>query len=1253
MASEIDIIDNRESVKVVDIINRHLRESKEACFAVGYFSLFGWELIKDHLPDNVKKQFMRILISRELDEETFKEISEGYRLRLKSKLIEEISRSRDNQYYRIQNLKRLSEFIKEGIVDFKIYPHGKLHSKLYLLLDKPQNLDPNISFSPGMAIVGSSNFTKMGTSKNLELNVILDDAKSVKKLYRWFNELWESAEDFREDLIDVIDAITRDVRRTEEDVFFFGKLVDPKTLFKYLVWKWFEGDVEPIKREDVLANFQVSGVINAKKIIDEYKGVIIADSVGLGKSFIGATLIENYILGRYPEWDPDVEGIKKERGALLILPPTIIDQWERLLFKDGYFFHEKNVGFVKEKDEDGKFVKYTIYKVENGEVAGIYGHVAFLSLGIFSQKNYKSKFGGELENLAYDYDLILIDEAHKFRNRGTNRYENARALRYKGEDLDSPRNRFILLTATPINNTIWDIYNLMRLFMDDAFEAFRVKGISVPNLFKAYREAKKKYAENPREDAELKEIAQKIKEDVLNEIMILRTRKYIKDNFSRDGKVLVGDKELVFYEPKPEVVTYNDIKHNGFSKYWEFLKAAEELFPYAEFAFSELYTSGYVKLSSTEFKESPEEEEEEYLIVPINVILKFLLIKRLESSIFAFERSLAKIKEKNDAFLASFKSLSTVIEELDDETLIENLRSMAKEFLKIAEKDEILEKLEEETDVEVEIYDPRARLYSNLLKLGGFEVDTHFRTEDAFISYLGSSDNRKKIVEALREGIKIMEKRLENDSRILGELLKKIDEIKVRDEDGNPVIIKKYVEEKIEVEVPLYNDPKLEKLKRLMQTDLNNRKYIIFTQYKDTANYLYTAITEWAKNERGTLAYLHNNGSLRIDIVTGDTKNKEVKIRRFAPYSNDGDEYDIRNEIEVLISTDALAEGVNLQDADGVVNYDLPWNPMIIVQRIGRVNRIGNEKHIFVKNFLPADEIDTIIGILPRISTKIEDITLLIGKESYILSPDEEIKIETFGEKIKDISKATLSELEEMTSVGDAKIIGEIKNKHEVADMLLRNFVLHELGLRKEDFEEVKELDKNGYPIYTLTDSNEAFLLGEISRAGTKRKVILRLNTNGEVEETTSIVFKELWNKKLADNVNLSEFYAKLEKLKAKLEEKAMEMKSLRASSKGGYLTYWANQLNGYLLNQSLTGEKDEGLLKMVEAVYSRLIVLDDALTSKMKGELRDRLLKSKAIDNNNRIRDYRKFCETVMEFLKFKKGVDLNIRKKVYGWWA
>ncbi|MHA1288575.1 MAG: helicase-related protein, partial [Candidatus Thorarchaeota archaeon] len=445
----------------------------------------------------------------------------------------------------------------------------------------------------------------------------------------------------------------------------------------------------------------------------------------------------------------------------------------------------------------------------------------------------------------------------------------------------------------------------------------------------------------------------------------------------------------------------------------------------------------------------------------------------------------------------------------------------------------------------------------------------------------------------------------------------------------------------------------LEKLKRLMQTDLNNRKYIIFTQYKDTANYLYTAITEWARNEKGTLAYLHNNGSLRIDIVTGDTKNKEVKIRRFAPHSNDGDEYDIRNEIEVLISTDALAEGVNLQDADGVVNYDLPWNPMIIVQRIGRVNRIGNEKHIFVKNFLPADEIDTIIGILPRISTKIEDIILLIGKESYIISPDEEIKIETFGEKIKDISKATLSELEEMTSVGDAKIIGEIKNKHEVADMLLRNFVLHELGLRKEDFDEVKELDKDGYPIYTLTDSNEVFLLGEISRAGTKRKVILKLNSNGEVVETTSVVFKDLWNKKLAENVDLSEFYMKLEKLKAKLEDKAMEMRSLRVSSKGGYLTNWANQLNGYLFNQSLTGKKDDELLKMVEAVYSRLIVLDDALTSKVKGELRDKLLENKAIDNNNRIRDYRKFCQTVMEFLKFKKGVDLNIRKKVYGWWA
>ncbi len=124
-------------------------------------------------------------------------------------------------------------------------------------------------------------------------------------------------------------------------------------------------------------------------------------------------------------------------------------------------------------------------------------------------------------------------------------------------------------------------------------------------------------------------------------------------------------------------------------------------------------------------------------------------------------------------------------------------------------------------------------------------------------------------------------------------------------------------------------------------------------------------------------------GPLKIGLVTGETETstKINFIKRFSPSSNNGwNEVRKYGDIEILITTDALSEGINLQDADAVINYDLPWNPMIIVQRVGRVNRIGNEKDITVVNYMPSGEIEVLVGILNKLNEKIDDITLIVGK---------------------------------------------------------------------------------------------------------------------------------------------------------------------------------------------------------------------------------------------------------------------------------
>ena len=224
-----------------------------------------------------------------------------------------------------------------------------------------------------------------------------------------------------------------------------------------------------------------------------------------------------------------------------------------------------------------------------------------------------------------EYDLILIDEAHKFRNRATNRWNNAKALRFKEKnDQNSFRNKFVLLTATPINNNIWDIYNLIKIFSDNNFTNFKRRNIQLTKLFMDYRDIKIKMKEDDSLERDLAIKAQEIKDDVFKKLIILRTRKYIMDSFGENGKINIRGVEYSFKDPIPFKITYNR-KEKRFVKYYSFVESLEELFEDLEFTFIKLYSSGYVAFSGDK-------------------TVEVLLVKRLESSIFVFERTLTKLR---------------------------------------------------------------------------------------------------------------------------------------------------------------------------------------------------------------------------------------------------------------------------------------------------------------------------------------------------------------------------------------------------------------------------------------------------------------------------------------------------------------------------------------------------------------------------------------------------------------------------------
>ncbi len=1235
----VEIIDNT-SKRVIDYIRTHIKNSKEAKFAIGYFFLSGWNLVKNDFPENAENGFLKIVIGDETTEITRRELAKGYNLKLK--MLEELSELKDSS-----KIRELYELIRQGKIDIRIYTQSKLHSKLYLFIKRPEELFNEFGESPGLAIVGSSNFTARGLTQNKELNVLLTDRNAIIELNKWFDELWAESEDFREELLKVL-------KLAKEKKIDLGKFVTPRELFKLLVWKWFDGRVEPIEKKDILAEFQLIGVINAINIINKHNGVIIADSVGLGKSFIGASIIEEYIVGKLPDWDPNKYGISKNRKALLILPPSLIPQWEHLLFRSGYFFSGQI--YSKQKPTNTERIKiYEIYKKTDEGILKL-GEVALMSLGIFS--NYSRRDIVDL-GLNYDYDLILIDEAHKFRNRQTNRWKNARMLRFKDhENPNSFQNKFILLTATPLNNTIWDIYNLIKLFSDDLFSTFKAEGVNVTQLFQEFKDLKKKWKENPKYESELRIKAQEIKDKVLDEIMILRTRRYIKETFGKDGKIKVGDKELVFKEPEPEKVFYDDI--SNFKEYWNFLKEVRVLLENLEFAYTKLYTSGFVVIgnsSSSLFEEKPEEIEEETVAVPIDTILRLLLSKRLESSIFAFEKTLDKIYSKNLKFYNILKDFSMRIDELSLDEFIKELEKIGDRFIAIAEKEDVIRKLTEEEDLPTEYqYNPKLKMLINFISKGlGTETLPlpEFRDDRELFEEL---KKKPGILSALKEGIKLMVGDLQKDKETIEKIKTELEKVKIKDEQGNPITLGEIRDEDGTYPVYIYKDPKFEKLKQLMYTELVGRKYIIFTQYKDTAEYIYRNLENWIKDQKTTLTYLFDTRrkSLKIGLVTGDldVEEKERMTKRFAPKANDG--YDVVNrlgELMILVSTDSLSEGVNLQDGDGVINYDLPWNPMIIVQRVGRVSRIGNEKDIFVKNFVPVQEIEISLGILAKLQEKIKDITLLVGKEFYILSADEEeISVETFGEKLKSLAELSISQLEEISASEDLKLIRGGIPEEVLAEFELLDFVQNKLGLKKQDFEDILPLVSSKKPVYTLVNGGKVISMFEVYRGNRRigKKVVVY--ENGNLIESTCREFIRLWDLSEAQTkgIDLAELAELISKVRKEFKEEILPKHKSKMSQTGIIRGLW-NYLYNLSRQKQLTQTIDRNKLKKVLTYLAW-----SELNSQERKEFKEHLIRTGAIKEKGsklEVTNPAKLIDVIYDYFKIG-DIDKKLYEKLIGWW-
>jgi len=985
-----DIIDNR-TVLLKDEIKKLLRLSENAKIATGYFFLSGFDLVKDDV-QNVKK--IRIIMGRETDFPTKEELVKGYGERRSKEqiikgMIEDIKKVSENEE-QIKKIKDLHDLIREGKVEVKIYTKEKFHSKAYIFELRGGVTD--------VGIIGSSNFTASGLTFNTELNSVHTQRAALELLNKWFEERWEEAEDFREDLLKIIEeseAYRKFVKEISPYVY-----VSPLDFFKMII-KIF-GKEYLLEKDNILLPFQKRNYDSAKDIINKFGGVIIANSVGLGKSYVASKLLQDYY--------------KEKKRILLIIPPNLREQWE------GY-------------------LKVFNVRVPKRDILSMYE---------VSQKDFP-------EEKYQNYDVILIDESHNFRNNKSNRWKNFT------KRIKNNKAIYILLTATPINNSLADLKYQIDMFKDE--NKFKSGG-----LFEEYK-ALESYVK--KEDERLKDAIKKLEK----KLIVRTTRRDLKKFYKEI--IIPGKGKAKLKEPilKPQFYTLKgDIYKQIFDKIVNFLSSLE---------------LPHLKILNP--------DAGKHLVG----LYKILLYKRLESSIYAFYRSVIHLENKEKSFENLLKKLP-----------LNKIREM--------ERKELNKTLRKPDEAQQFLFD-------------------YVETEEKF--------KEKESKELYLEDIK-------NDLEKISEFKKLVEKLKL---DRNR-----------------FKDDKIEILKRLIEKH-KDKKILLFTQFIDTADYLYENFKSIS-----TKRFL-------IRKVTGDTKDKISEVIRFSPSSQE--EFIERAKkpkppfTKFLISTDALSEGVNLQEADYVINYDLPWNPVRLIQRVGRAHRIGSNKDIFVVNFIPDKNIDKEMKLVETLKSKIDNIIEIIGAEYSILTIEELEKIrkkeiedmKLLKEKRRYMRKLDLDKLEQE----------EERSKLSELDRYLLE-VIKTYGITKEDLAKVNVPSKIIYTILDDSIKGNLFIYSIDDGETVQTKNIFQ-ERDGKFKEEfiPKVVSFTSHRKHLTDNEILQVDNFKHSKLKEIEFERKKQQHIVFDERIENLRRKIVRELQNYVYNKRLVGKDDRFKNKLKERIPS------------------------------------------------------------------
>lgn len=899
-ASDLFIVDNSDADwKVRSYLKDWCELSSAIDIATGYFEI-GALLALEEKWQAVDR--IRILMGDELSLRTKRAFAQSLK-----KINERLDSSLENEKSQndfLQGVPAIVDAIRSGKIQCRVFRKDKFHAKAYLTHGRAAVIG-------SFGLVGSSNFTYPGLTDNVELNVQIRGT-DVGLLQEWYESHWNEAEDVAPDLLRTLERHTREYSPFEVWVKALDELMRGHELTPD-EWDRGQSKVFPI-----LAKYQQDAYKNLIQIADRFGTAFLCDGVGLGKTFVGLMLLERMV-------------VREGRRVVLFAPKAAReDVWEHHIRK---YLPHLNSGFVN-------FVLYNHTDLQR-----------------------KGRWPRDMELTLRDADVVLIDEAHHFRNPGIKGEGEKEASRYRAlqqylQTGDRPKQLF-LLTATPVNNSIHDFRHMIELAGNEAVYATQ---LGIHNLRSHFNQLEKhllgKLPDTAQLDlefgTEIFAAEQALRTDrIFDAIVVQRSRGYVKESQRQQG----ANEALFPVRDSPSVVAYN-LK----ATYGKLLTAVEHAFNKKTplFVLGIYYPLAYWKGDSADSPLSSFDEGRQKQVV---TLIRTLFLKRFESSARAFESSCWRLLQKLLAWVtvhsqADHDKRRLVRWKNKHGNLINYTQSHNHELWPVdADEDQVEEFLTEDHLAAVE------QLDADLYKIDQIIDDTY------------------------------------DDLDQLAEFLDLLSEAKPEKDD------------------------KLKALIKLLKTDsvLKKEKVILFTEFADTAHYL--------EHQLGQAGF---DGMCRIDGGSSQKQRSDV-IRRFSPYYNESSSAELaaegKQEIRVLISTDVLSEGLNLQDATRLINYDLHWNPVRLMQRIGRVDRRMNpdiEARIIADhperkklrgktafwNFLPPDELDEILRLFQRVTHKTLVISRTMGIEGRkLLTPDDEF------DPIKEINEQCDGQLSETESL--------------------------------------------------------------------------------------------------------------------------------------------------------------------------------------------------------------------------------------------